>query len=228
MRILVIEDEKYIALPLAKILKSNNYLVDISENGLDGLDKGLSNIYDIILLDIMLPEIDGFTILQELRKHEIMTPVIMLSARDQIKDKIMGLDYGADDYVAKPFDYGELLMRIKAILRRSDNYIPDNIIIFSNFSFNPHTLIIECDNKEVTLSIKEAQLLEMLLNNKNNTISKDQIIEKLWPYESDVSYSQLDYHTSMLRKKIREVNVDILIKTIRGIGYCLIEENKDE
>lgn len=221
MRILMVEDEKYIAEAIAQVLKKNNYSVDLEHNGEGGLDCGLSGIYDIIILDIMLPKMDGISVLKELRRNGIKTPVILLTARGETEDKVRGLDCGADDYLAKPFHTDELLARLRALGRRKTELINDGILKYGDVEFNPLTLMLGCGTKEVKLSLKESQLLELLMKRNSMIISKEIIIEKLWGYDTDAEDSRVEIHVSLLRKKISNLESDVSIRTIRGVGYVL-------
>lgn len=222
MRILMVEDEKYMARAVAEVLKKNHYTVDLAHNGQYGLDCALSNIYDIIILDIMLPERDGLSILEEVRRNRIETPVILLTARGQLEDKVRGLDSGADDYLAKPFHTDELLARLRALGRRKPGLLNDGTLIFGDLQLLPYALMLKCKGQETRLTLKEAQLLELLINNRNMIISKDTIIEKIWGYETDAMDNHVEAHISLLRKKLSEIQSGSIIRTIRGAGYTLI------
>ncbi|RXS91866.1 response regulator [Geobacillus sp. PK12] len=170
MRILLVEDEKYIAEAVAQVLKKNNYSVDLAYDGESGLDCGLSGIYDIMILDIMLPKMDGIRVLKEWRKHGIETPVILLTARGAIEDKVRGLDSGADDYLAKPFHMDELLARLRALARRKTELLMhDGAFQYGDLELNPHTLQLKCGNQKTFLTLKEAQLLELLIKRNGMT-----------------------------------------------------------
>lgn len=224
MKILMVEDEKYIAEAIAQVLKQNHYAVDLAYDGEYGLDCALSNIYDMIILDIMLPKKDGLTVLKEMRQGGIKTPVILLTAKGQIEDKVHGLDCGADDYLPKPFHTDELLARLRALGRRKPELNNEGILLFGDVQFNPHTLLLACETCEVHLSIKEAQLLELLINRKNTIVSKEHIIEKLWGYDSAAEDNRVEVHMSLLRKKIGKIKSNILLRTFRGVGYLLQDE----
>jgi DNA-binding response OmpR family regulator len=222
MRVLMVEDEKYMAEAVAQVLKKNNYSVDLAYNGEDGLDCGLSGIYDIIILDIMLPKMDGISILKELRKNGVETPVILLTARGEIEDKVRGLDSGADDYLAKPFHSDELLARLRALGRRkAKSLINDGILSYGDIKLNLHTLQLECGSKEAVLTLKESQLLELLIKRNGIIVSKDNIIEKLWGYDTDAEENRVEIYISLLRKKLAQLDSGVYIQTIRGAGYVL-------
>lgn len=226
MKILMIEDEKYMAEAIAQILKKNNYSVDLSFNGEDGLYCALSGIYDIIILDIMLPKMNGLDVLKQLRAEKIDTPVIMLTAKGETEDKITGLDNGADDYLSKPFQTEELLARLRALGRRKGQLINDGVLIFGDIELNPNTLTLSCNDKKIKLTLKESQLLELLINRKGILTSKDTIIEKIWGYESNAEDNNAEVYISFLRKKLSHIKSNVFIQTVRGAGYVLGEENQ--
>jgi DNA-binding response OmpR family regulator len=221
MRILVVEDEIHLAEALTQILRKNNYTVDTANDGISGLDNALSGIYDLILLDIMLPGMDGISILRKLRGEGLATPVILLTARGEISDKVTGLDSGADDYLAKPFNTEELLARIRAASRRKGEVVQDSTLKFGDIELNTATLKLACGAKEIKLILKESELLELLITRKNAVTSKEQIIEKLWGYESDAEHNNVEVYVSFLRKKLGFLNSSVSIGTVRGIGYTL-------
>lgn len=221
MRILLVEDEFPLAEALSQILKNNNYSVDIANDGEKGLDDALSDIYDIILLDIMLPKIDGLSILKNIRKKGIATRVILLTAKGEISDKVEGLDSGADDYLAKPFSSEELLARIRALSRRRDDVLPDNALKFGDLKLDMSTLKLTRKNKDIKLILKEAELLELLITRKNLVSSKELIIEKLWGFDAEVEYNHVEVYISFLRKKLAFLHSEVAINTIRGVGYIL-------
>lgn len=221
MRILIVEDELHLAEALTQILKKNNYTVDAVNDGESGLDNALSNIYDLILLDIMLPKMDGINILKKLRKEGISTPVILLTAKGEISDKVMGLDSGADDYLAKPFATEELLARIRAMSRRKGEVLPDNTLKFGDIELNTANLKLSKGSKDVKLILKESELLEFLIARKNTVTSKELIIEKIWGFDSEVEHNHVEVYISFLRKKLAFLNSEVAINTVRGVGYVL-------
>ncbi len=221
MRILIVEDEVHLAEALTQILRKQNYSADVVHDGQSGLDYALSDIYDLILLDIMLPEMDGIAVLKKLRAQGVATPVILLTAKGDVDDKIAGLDHGADDYVAKPFSTGELLARIRAALRRRGEAVPEDELRVGDIALNPGTLKLTCKGKELKLILKESELLELLMTRKNAVTSKEQIIEKLWGYDSEAEHNNAEVYVSFLRKKLAFLNASVRINTIRGLGYVL-------
>lgn len=223
MRLLIIEDEKKLADTLAELLKNKGFTVDVSYDGLDGFENGLSDIYDLIILDIMLPKINGIDVLGKLRNNNIKTPIILLTALSDVEHKVQGLNLGADDYLPKPFDMNELLARINAILRRSNNIVLDEKISFGDLYIDKQNLVLGFKSNEVKLSLKEAELMEFLILRKHAVSSKDIIIEKIWGYDSEVDYNHVEVYISFLRKKLLHINSNVVIHTVRGIGYTLKE-----
>lgn len=221
MRILIVEDELPLAEALTQILRKNNYTVDAVNDGESGLDNVLSNIYDLVILDIMLPKMDGISILKNIRKEGLSTPVILLTARGEITDKVLGLDSGADDYLAKPFASEELLARIRAMSRRKGEVLQDNSLKFGDLQLNTSTLKLTKDSKEIKLILKEFELLELLITRKNLVSSKDLIIEKIWGFDSEVEHNHVEVYISFLRKKLTYLNSKVTINTVRGVGYIL-------
>ncbi|MEW9122176.1 MAG: response regulator transcription factor [Thermotaleaceae bacterium] len=221
MRILLVEDELHLSEALTQILRKNHYTVDTVYDGESGLDYALSNIYDLILLDIMLPTLDGLSILESIRKEGIETPVILLTARGEVPDKVRGLDSGADDYLAKPFATEELLARIRAMSRRKGEILLENTLKFGDIQLNTGSLKLSKADKEVKLTLKESELLEFLILRKNIASPKELIIEKLWGFEAEVEHNHVEVYISFLRKKLVFLNSEVIINTIRGVGYTL-------
>lgn len=221
MRLLIVEDEAQLADALTEILKRNKYNVDTVYNGIDGLDNALTGVYDCIILDIMLPGMNGIEILKNLRSEKISTPVLLLTARSEIEDKINGLDCGADDYLTKPFVTGELLARLRALTRRKGDLMDDNRLDYNGLELNKNTSSVIWKGNDVKLSLKEYQIMELLISNPHQILPKERIIEKIWGYESDVEYNNIEVYISFLRKKLSVISAPIQIKTARGIGYSL-------
>lgn len=224
MRLLIIEDEVSLAEALSEILKQNSYLADTVYNGLDGLDYARSGIYDMILLDIMLPGMDGITLLKTLRREQISTPVILLTAKSELQNIVDGLDAGSDDYLAKPFSSAELLARIRALSRRGKRYMGD-IISYGNISLNKGTMELNCENQVIKLGVKEFRIMEILLSSPRQIISKDMLIEKVWGIDKDVEHNNVEVYISFLRQKFHSLNANVQIKTSRGAGYYLEAEH---
>lgn len=221
MRILLIEDEFGLSDALTQILKKQNYMVDTVHDGISGFQHVETGIYDLLLLDIMLPEMDGMTLLKKIRSKKILIPVILLTARAHISDKVSGLDYGADDYITKPFSTDELLARIRAALRRKNDMIPHDALQFGDIELNMASLKLTCKGKELQLILKEGKLLELLIIRKQAITSKEKIIEKLWDFDSEVEHNNVEVYISFLRKKLTFLNSSVRIKTIRSVGYVL-------
>lgn len=223
MKILIIEDEKSLANALAHILKKQNYSVDISYDGIDGQYQAETGLYDIVILDRMLPGRDGMEILKNLRDGSIHTPVLMLTAKDSIQNCVEGLDAGADDYLIKPFSKEELLARLRALSRRHADVVFNDKIRVGKIVFSPYKSEISCGEQSVHLTTRESQLLEMLVKNRDLVLSKEQILEKVWGYDSDVELNNVEVYLSYLRKKLAKLDGGVIIRTVRGVGYCLKE-----
>ena len=225
MNILIIEDEYSLADAVAETLKSENFNVCIKTNGEDGEDEALTENYDLILLDVMLPEKNGFDILKYLRQEKIKTPVIMLTAKSEIDDKLNGLEHGADDYITKPFAMRELMARIKAVLKRTNNIEDTNCLEYGDLVLDLKNAKLKCKDNEIQISGKELELLEQLLLNKNQILSKESLIERIWGYESDAEYNSVEVYITFIRRKLKLVDSKVNIKAVRGIGYKLEEKN---
>ena len=221
MKILMVEDELDLAEAVKAVLQKNNYAVDHVTDGEYCLDCALTDLYDIVILDIMLPKMDGLRVLGEMRAAGIKTPVLMLTARGETRDKVTGLDSGADDYLPKPFHMDELLARLRALGRRKAELQIGGVIRVGALSFNPQQLMLASDEVEVSLTLKESQMLELLLNRKGSFVSKDTIIEKLWSFDADVEDNHVESQVSLLRKKLALAGGTLTIKTARGVGYRL-------
>ena len=224
MRILVVEDEYSLADAMGEALRRENYMVDIYYEGNGGLDMALSGIYDIIILDLMLPNLNGLEILKYIREEKISSYVMILTAKGELDDKVKGLDYGADDYMTKPFHIRELLARIRAVSRRNGD-IDDYTLSFADLKLNLKTCdILNTNNSQsMTLSGKEFALMEFLFRNKNQVVNREQIAERIWGYDNDSQYNNVEVYVSFLRKKIKFLESNVRIKAIRGIGYMLEE-----
>lgn len=222
MRVLLVEDEKRLSEAICQVLKREHIATDTAHTGTDGLDAALSDIYDAIILDVMLPNMDGFTILKHLREEGIATPVMMLTARDGLEDRVSGLDAGADYYLSKPFQMAELLACLRTITRRRD-VIPVQHLVFGDVELVDREARLICQNtgKSVQLGAKEVQLLELLLRNPKQILPKEMMIQRVWGYDSDVEYNNLEVYLSFLRKKLSFVGSRIRIKAVRGLGYAL-------
>ena len=227
MKILMIEDEHDLAEAMAAILQRNHFAVDNAYDGEYGLDCALTGIYDFILLDVMLPKRDGISVLRELRRAGVQTPVLMLTARSGLDDRIKGLDSGADDYLPKPFHTDELLARLRALGRRRGSYLEEGAVELGALCFNPQRLTLTYAGQETALTPKESQLLELLLAHGGGYVSKDRIIEKLWSYDADAEDSHVESQVSLLRRKLARAGGGWKIQTARGVGYRL-DETKEK
>lgn len=218
MRILVVDDEKKIALGIKKALESQKYAVDVCHDGIEALNMAEAIEYDLIILDRMLPGMDGVSIIKNLRSQNIYTPILLLTALGTVKDKTDGLDAGADDYLPKPFALDELLARVRAILRRP-KVKAEIILTVGDLSLNLNTHSVKRSNKDIILTNKEFSLLEFLMRNKNQPISKEQIITHVWNWDSDILPNNIEVYISYLRDKVDKPFSKKLIKTVRGVGY---------
>jgi DNA-binding response OmpR family regulator len=219
MRILIVEDEHKIAHAIKKGLEQEAYAVDVAYDGREGLDMALGEEYDVLLLDRMLPQLDGVTIVKDLRNNRIHTPILMLTAKGQVHDRIDGLDSGADDYLIKPFAFSELLARIRALTRRP-RQTNSSILSVHNLTLNPATFDVQQNGKSLIMSRKEFSLLEYLMRHPNTILTKDQIISHVWNYDADVLPNTVEVYIGYLRKKVQ----GNLIHTIRGFGYKIGEK----
>lgn len=222
MKILVVEDEKKVASFLKKGLEQEYYTVDVAFDGKEGLSQAFANEYDLIILDIMLPLLDGISLLKELRKGKIETPVLMLTAKDTINDKVGGLDSGADDYLAKPFAFEELLARVRALFRRNEK---SKTLTLSANDLSVDTLNhkVTRAGKEINLTPKEYSILEYLLRNKNRVISRTRLTEHVYEYQFDSNTNVIDVYINKLRNKIDKDFDHQLLHTLRGVGYMIKE-----
>jgi len=225
MRLLLVEDEERLLDALAYILKKNKYTVDTAQDGITGQDLAESGIYDIIILDRMLPGREGLSILKNIRSQSIKTPVLMLTAKDTIADRVEGLDAGADDYLIKPFSTDELLARIRALSRRQSELIDGESLQAASLVLHPMRGEVECEGKVAKLTLKEAQLLELFIRNKGQVITREQILDRIWGLDTEVEMNNVEIYIYYLRKKLEPLPAGVRIETIRGIGYCLREIN---
>jgi DNA-binding response OmpR family regulator len=220
MRILVVEDEIRLAETLAQILKQSKYNVDVAHDGEAGYDCAMSGIYDVIVLDVMLPEMNGFDVVREMRRQENYTPVILLTARSEVPDKVKGLDCGADDYLTKPFANDELIARIRALSRRKGEIIMDELVL-DDLQLNISNNILQCGAKTIQLGLKEFEIMRILLSNSNIIVPKEDLLLKVWGAESDAEDNNVEVYISFLRKKLAYLNSRVNICTIRKVGYRL-------
>ena len=225
MRVLIVEDERRLAQTLADLMEAHNYGADIAYDGEEGLDNALSGIYDVILLDVMLPKRSGYEIVHALRKEGDKTPVLMLTARTEVEDRINGLDSGADYYLTKPFDSNELLACIRAITRRNTDAV-DNALAFGDLRLELDTCRLSCGERSVRLSKKEFAMMEKLMANSGKVVTKEQLLLSGWGYESDAEDNNVEVYISFLRKKLKHLKSFVSIKTLRMVGYTLQEADQ--
>ena len=226
MKILVVEDEIRLAEAIKEILKKEKYAVDTVHDGTDGLDYALSGQYDVIILDVMLPKLNGFQVVKSLRESKESTPVLMLTAKDEISDKVHGLDYGADDYMTKPFDPEELLARVRALTRRQGD-VQTEKIEFSDLTLNLSTNTLHSGSKSIHLGFKEFEVLKILMNNSKAITPKEDLIVKVWGHDSNAEDNNVEAYISFLRKKIFYLGSKVTIETIRKVGYKLEAPEND-
>ena len=226
MNVLIIEDEYSLADAISETLKKEKFNVSIKTDGEEGEEEALTENYDMILLDVMLPNKNGFDILRTLKNEKIKTPVIMLTAKSEINDKLNGLEHGADDYVTKPFAMRELVARIKAVLKRSNNIEDTDCLKYCDLILDLKNAKLKCNNNEIQISGKELELLEQLLINQGQISSRESLAERIWGYESDAEYNNVEVYITFIRRKLRLIDSKVNIKAVRGIGYKL-EENDD-
>ena len=220
MRILIAEDDPKLLKSLVHIFELNHYAVDGVDNGADAFDFASSGEYDGLVLDIMMPGMDGVALLKKLRAKGITTPALFLTAKTEVEQRIEGLDAGADDYLPKPFATGELLARVRAMLRRKDNFTPD-IFTFGQLTLNRSTYELVCGNKKQPLSAKEFQVMEMLMQNSSAIVTAEQLITHIWGWDTDVDTSVVYVHVSNIRKKLEQIHAKVTIKFVRNAGYML-------
>ena len=222
MRILLVEDDEILSDTIKEFIVKK-YEVEQEYSGEDAYLIARSNIYDLIILDLMLPEMSGYEVLRRLRAEKINTPVLILTAKDGLDDKLKGFDYGADDYLAKPFESKELLARIEAILRRSKKSMDSNILKFKDLTLNLETRQVKVGEEEIALLGKQFDMLEYLLGFKDTIITKEQIFDKIWGFNSETTANVVEVYASGIRKALKKSGYDKYIKTIRGVGYMLTE-----
>lgn len=219
MKILIVEDDKVLAKTIEQCI-SPKYDSDIAYDGEEGIMYAKQGIYDLILLDLMLPIMNGYEVLQNIRASKNFTPVLILTAKDGLEDKLKGFDNGADDYITKPFERKELLARIEAILRRTNgNYTETNTISFKDLVLDLNNREVKVNGQEVILQGKQFDVLEYLITSKNTIITKDQIFDKIWGFNSETSTNVIEVYASGLRKELKKIGYDKYLKTIRGVGY---------
>ena len=220
MRILIVEDEVRLAETLKQLLEYQRYQADTVYDGADGVDYGLTGQYDLIILDVMLPKVDGFQAAQRLRAAHVSTPILMLTARDEVSDKISGLDCGADDYMTKPFDTGELMARVRALTRRQGEVLGD-VLTAGDLSLDCTSRLLSAGERSVRLGFKEFEVLRLLMVNSGAVVTKETIISKIWGLDSEAEDNNVEVYISFLRKKLAYLNSRASISTVRKVGYFL-------
>ena len=225
MRILLVEDEIRLAEALEQILKRAGYVVDVTGDGAVGRDMAETGIYDVIILDRNLPGMEGVDVLKQLRRALITTPVIFLTAKDSVVNRVEGLDAGADDYLVKPFSKDELLARVRALSRRPQNLQMNDGIQVGKLSLNPRAceVTVMKDGPKIKLTATESQLLELLMRNAGRVLTKAQLLDKIWGFDKEVDIKNVELYVFYLRKKIDFEQLGVSLQTVRGVGYCLKE-----
>lgn len=226
MRILIVDDEIRLAEALGQIMTQNKYIVDIVNDGESGYDYAMSGIYDVIILDVMLPKMNGFDIVRKMRENKEKTPVILLTAKDEITDKVRGLDCGADDYLTKPFSPEELLARVRALSRRQGEII-SNELSYGDLVLNQSANTLFRGSKSIRLGLKEFEILRLLISNPNNIINKEDILLKIWGSDSKAEDNNVEVYISFLRKKLFFLCSTVTIETVRKLGYHLGDKKND-
>lgn len=222
MKVLLVEDEKYLSSAICKLLKHENIIAEPVYNGRDGLDYAYDEMYDAIILDVMLPDLDGFSILKQLRKDKVHTPVLMLTARAELEDRIRGLETGADYYLPKPFEKEELVACLRAITRRKEDTVIQELA-YGDLALSEKDARLTCEKSEedIKLGAKEFQLMELFLRNPGRILPKELIMDRVWGIESEAEYNSLEVYISFLRKKLSFLKSCVMIKNTRGLGYSL-------
>ena len=224
MNVLVIEDEINIAKPLCRMLEKNNITAESVQDGLSGYLQGRRNTYDVIVLDIMLPEMDGLTVLKKLREESVFTPILLLTAKDSTEDKVRGLELGADDYLTKPFAMDEFIARVKALGRRQSAVFTSRTIGAGDIMLDTSTAVLTVGEHSEVLPAKEARMLEILLKNKGAIVSKDYLLDKVWGLDSEATDNTVEIYMHYLRKKLAS-SMSVRISTRRNLGYILEEDD---
>jgi two-component system response regulator CiaR len=225
LRILVVEDDRPLLDSVVMVLKEEAYQVDEALNGLDGLYLAQQRIHDLIVLDIMLPGQDGLTVLSTLRSEGMTIPILLLTARDSVEDRVHGLDIGADDYIVKPFATPELLARIRVLLRRQSGGAPDGELNYGRLSVKCQLMEGYANGEPLKLTVKEFELMEYLLINREQILTKEQLLDRVWGIDTGAGLGVIDVYVHYLRKKLAPSGCDRYIRTIRGVGYLLKEES---
>lgn len=225
MRLLIVEDEVRLADTLRQLLNRQGYTADVYYDGVSGLDNATTGIYDLMVLDVMLPGMNGFQVVKKLREAGVTTPVLMLTAKSDVSDRIHGLDCGADYYLTKPFEPEELLACVRTLLRRSGGQLQESdTLTWGDLSLERTTFSLSCAERAVRLSRREYDLMELLMRNGNQVVTKEQILVKVWGYDSQAEDNNVEVYISFLRRKLTHLHSAVKIKTLRMLGYCLTQE----
>ena len=225
MRLLIVEDETRLADTLRQLLHRQGYTADVCYDGVSGLDNALTGIYDLMVLDVMLPGLNGFQVARQLRDAGIATPVLMLTAKSDLSDRVHGLDCGADYYLTKPFEPEELLACVRTLLRRSSGPLQESdTLTWGDLSLERGTFTLSCNGRDVRLSRREYDLMEILMRNGAQVVTKEQLLIKVWGYDSQAEDNNVEVYISFLRRKLTHLHSQVKIKTLRMLGYCLTQE----
>ena len=225
MRLLIVEDETRLADTLRQLLHRQGYTADVCYDGVSGLDNALTGIYDLMVLDVMLPGLNGFQVARQLRDAGIATPVLMLTAKSDLSDRVHGLDCGADYYLTKPFEPEELLACVRTLLRRSGGQLQESdTLTWGDLSLERGTFTLSCNGRDVRLSRREYDLMELLMRNGAQVVTKEQLLIKVWGYDSQAEDNNVEVYISFLRRKLTHLHSQVKIKTLRMLGYCLTRE----
>ena len=222
MRLLIDEDDNDIRRALAALLQKNNYTVEEAENGLDAYTFASRGQYDGIILDIMMPGMDGLEVLGKLRAEKNNVPILLLTAKSEVEDRVKGLDAGADDYLPKPFSVSELLARVRAMLRRREQYQTEEFS-YGDLILNSASFELNCNGQKLPLSSREYQIMELLMRTPTAIVTSETLMEQVWGWDSDVSVNNIWVYISNLRKKLQQLGTSVSIRAVRGVGYCLEE-----
>ncbi len=223
MKILIVEDDKILSNTIKQCLEEK-FDTEQAYDGYEGYTYAKGNIYDAIILDIMMPEMNGYEVLEKLRQNNVLTPVLILTAKDSLSDKVKGLSIGADDYLVKPFEREELIARLDALIRRNNSFYTKDILEFKDLKLNTKSRKVEINGEEIVLQGKQFDLLEYLMKSRDTIITKEQIFDRIWGFNSDTSTNVIEVYASGLRKELKKYNYDQYIKTLRGVGYILSEK----
>ena len=227
MRLLIVEDEVRLADTLRQLLHRQGYTADVCHDGVSGLDNAMTGIYDLVVLDVMLPGMNGFQVVQKLRAANVAVPVLMLTAKSSLDDRVHGLDCGADYYLTKPFEPEELLACVRTLLRRGGGQLQeDTALTWGDLSLERATFTLGCGGREVRLSRREYDLMELLMRNGSQVVTKEQLLVKVWGYDSQAEDNNVEVYISFLRRKLTHLHSQVKIKTLRMLGYCLTQDEE--